>query len=39
MFKTGLERWRGAGLTTGGECTMYGMEIDVIYSKHERLVF
>jgi hypothetical protein len=39
VFKTGLERRRGASLTTGGECMMYGMEIDVIYSKHERLVF
>lgn len=30
---------RGAGLTAGRECPMYWMEIDVIYTKHERLVF
>jgi hypothetical protein len=26
-------------LTTSGECTVYGMEIDVVHGKHEGLVF
>ena len=30
---------KGANLTAGGECTVYGMEIDVIHGKHEGLVF
>ena len=34
-LKRNSESARGAGLTTCGECPMYGMEIDVIYTKHE----
>jgi hypothetical protein len=30
---------RLTSLTTGGECTMYGMEIDVIHGEHEGLIF
>jgi hypothetical protein len=35
----GLARVPRESLTTGGECAVYGVKIDVIHGKYEGLVF